>query len=297
MRKSDARSTQPSRLRSGRCPKRAHSEKRKNNVITHETLRELLTIERMESYLQGLPAGSEVGIAEDEDSTAGGDWAYDNVIARYLRVQLPISAVTVDYSGITISGECEEMFYDSSLAWVEYLLRVLDAMLAGTRAFRYVSKEQVLACLKAFTILENSWSASASAETPQESILLDLGNGYALRYGGSDPAGVPYLCVSSRDGKTANYCYWDYEELRDEFISAPERVLGALVLAGIPILDKNAVVNAVLAILRRPPDASRQNFSGVGTIGGRYMTLYIVAIYSKLDPAKGNPSDPLYSLP
>ena len=130
-------------------------------MITHETLRELLTIERLESYLQDLPAGSPVGIAEDEDTIPGGDWARENVIARYLARQLSIARVTVDYSGVTIIGECEELLYDPSLVWVEFLLRVLDAMLAGTHTFRKVLKEQVLAFLEVFTFLENSRDLAA----------------------------------------------------------------------------------------------------------------------------------------
>jgi hypothetical protein len=139
-----------------------------------------------------------VGIAEDEDTIPGGDWAHENVIARYLAVQLSVSLVTVDYSGITIRGECDELLYDTSLAWVEYLLMALDAMLAGTHTFQNVSKEQVLAFLEVFTVLENTRQDPATEESSLETILLDLGNGYTLRYSDKDLAEVPYICVNTR---------------------------------------------------------------------------------------------------
>ena len=139
-------------------------------MITHETLYALLTIPTIEQYLDRLPQGSVVGVAEDHDALLPADWAHDNVVARYLTHTLSLPRITVDYSGITLVGECEELLYDPSLAWIEFLLRALDAMLAGTHSTRLVTREQMLAFLHLYTLMENTRVLEERQRLPEQTV-------------------------------------------------------------------------------------------------------------------------------
>jgi hypothetical protein len=100
---------------------------------------------------------------------------------------------------------------------------------------------------------KSAQTAEQMREEPQDAtILMELGNGYTLRYG-KDLVETAFICVNAKDGRVVDYCYWDYKQLRVERDSAPERVLGGLLRAGIPILDKDAIIHKLLEVLTRLP--------------------------------------------
>jgi hypothetical protein len=90
-------------------------------------------------------------------------------------------------------------------------------------------------------------------KTAQETYLLDLGNGYSLRCVYDEAAKMAFLCGCDAGGCVIKYGYWDYEELLEASDSAPERVLGGLLRAGVSPLDGKAVVQVVQGFLEDPP--------------------------------------------
>lgn len=89
----------------------------------------------------------------------------------------------------------------------------------------------------------------------QEAVLLDLGSGSTLQGGYDEIAEMAFIYGADSGEKVLPGCYWDYQELLDDGDSAPARVLGALALAGVPLLNAEAVRHAVLAFLQNPPQS------------------------------------------
>lgn len=88
----------------------------------------------------------------------------------------------------------------------------------------------------------------------QEHILLDLGNGYTLRYGVDEVAEGSFIRVSNHERQPVEYCYWNAEELKDDGENAPQRVLGGLLRPGVPILNTGAIVTTILHVIAHPPE-------------------------------------------
>jgi len=118
-------------------------------MITTEQIRSLLTMEQLEQFIQGTPEGTIIGVAADITATDESDWAHKNVVALYLARALDVPEACVDYTGITVVGECDEVAFDEATSWVECLLRILDIMAAGNDQGMQVTRETVLATLPA----------------------------------------------------------------------------------------------------------------------------------------------------
>jgi hypothetical protein len=118
-------------------------------MITTEQIRDLLTMEQLERSIQQKSEGTFVGVAADVTATEESDWAHKNVVALYLARALHVPEVCVDYTGVTVVGECDEVVFDEATSWVECLLRTLDIMAAGYHEGMQMTREIVLAILPA----------------------------------------------------------------------------------------------------------------------------------------------------
>jgi len=139
-------------------------------MITTEQIRSLLTVEQLEQFIQGNPEGTVVGIAADVNATEVSDWAHKNVVALYLTAALHIPEVCVDYTAVTVVGECDEVAFDEATSWVECLLRILDIMAAGNDKGMQVTREHLLAILPLLACWQHWLVAPA-----QDALLEDQG--------------------------------------------------------------------------------------------------------------------------
>src|SRR5262249_47974836 len=85
------------------------------------------------------------GVSADTSATDESDWAHNNVIALYLAQALHVLEVCVDYTGITVVGECDEVAFDEATSWVECFLRTLDIIATGNDKGMQIARETVLA--------------------------------------------------------------------------------------------------------------------------------------------------------
>jgi Lon protease-like protein len=138
-------------------------------MITTEKIRDLLTIGKLEDFIQVKPEGTFVGVAADVTATEESDWAHKNVVALYLAAVLHVQEVCVDYTGITVVGECDEVTFDEATSWVACLLRTLDIMAAGYSEGMQITRETVLA----ISPLLARWQQLRVTPTPAQDALLE----------------------------------------------------------------------------------------------------------------------------
>ena len=82
---------------------------------------------------------------------------------------LPVPEVCIDYTGVTVVGECDDVTFDEATSWVACLLRILDIMAAGYSEGMQITRETVLAILPALA----RWQQLRVAPPPAQDALLE----------------------------------------------------------------------------------------------------------------------------
>jgi hypothetical protein len=114
----------------------------------HDQIRSFLVLESFAQDCERQTEDAILGVAADEDGVDASDWGHQNVIARYLGRHIGGGArVCVDYTGVTVVGQCDELLFDEELSWVELLLRALDIGASVSPQGRAVTREDVLRTL------------------------------------------------------------------------------------------------------------------------------------------------------